>query len=220
MRFAHLICDCDGVLVDTELLAQKAEQVIFRRFGLEVPLDEIAALFTGKAADFQGAWLAEKTGGAITVAEYEALHAEHLMAFFQKGVEPVPFIREGLSQVSLPKSVATNGIRERALYSLGSTGLLEFFEGRINTVEDVARPKPAPDLYLLAAAKAGVAPQDCAVVEDSEAGVTAAAAAGMSVLGYVGLAHDREAAAQGLLKCGARAILSDMRALHTALDWL
>ena len=220
MKFQHVIFDCDGVLVDTETIAQHVVQNIFRDYGIEKTTHELDVLFTGKSAEYAGEWLLANTAKALSLAEFLARHDQDMLAAFKKGVEPIPYVREALELISTPKSVATNGVRQRATYSLTSTGLLPFFEGRLNTVEDVANPKPAPDLYFLAAEKAGVAPENCVVIEDSQSGVTAAHAAGMTVLGFVGLAHDRDAAAMALRKCGARAILSDMRALITALDWL
>lgn len=220
MRFAHVIFDCDGVLVDTESIAQKVVQKIFRHYDVELSLHELDALFTGKSAAYAGEWLIANSKQKLTLQEFEAIHDADMYAAFQQGVEPIAHVREALELIQTPKSVATNGIRKRATYSLTSTGLLPFFEGRLNTVEDVANPKPAPDLYLLTAERAGVKPETCVVIEDSQSGVTAATAAGMNVLGFVGLAHDQRSAAEGLRKCGARAILSDMRALHTALDWL
>lgn len=218
MRFAHVIFDCDGVLVDTESIAIRVEAQMFRELGHPLGEAEIAALFTGKSADYQADWLESRVGGDVR-ARYEAMHADRMFAAFREGVEAIPGVKAALQSITAPKSVATNGVRDRATYALTTTGLIGFFE-RLNTVEDVAHPKPAPDLYLLAAAKAGVDPALCAVVEDSATGVTAARAAGMTVIGFTGSAHDRAAAAIDLNEAGAHILLEDMRALHTALDWL
>jgi HAD superfamily hydrolase (TIGR01509 family) len=219
MRFAHVIFDCDGVLVDTESIAIRVETEIFRELGYPLDQEEIARLFTGKSADYQADWLEARIGRDLRNV-YEDLHAERMLAAFREGVEAIPGVKDALQSITAPKSVATNGIRERATYSLTSTGLLGFFDGRLNTVEDVKHPKPAPDLYLLAAAKAGVDPASCVVIEDSATGVTAAHAAGMTVIGFTGSAHDRAVAANDLNEAGAHILLEDMRALHTALDWL
>lgn len=219
MRFAHVIFDCDGVLVDTESIAIRVETEIFRELGYPLEETEIADLFTGKSADYQAEWLQARIGGDLR-ARYEALHAERMFAAFQNGVEPIAGVQAALQSITAPKSVATNGIRERATYSLTTTGLIGFFEGRLNAVEDVKHPKPAPDLYQLAAKRAGVVPAQCVVIEDSVTGVTAARAAGMTVIGFTGSAHDRQAAAADLNKASAHILLEDMRALHTALDWL
>ena len=219
MRFAHVIFDCDGVLVDTEKVAIRVEGQLFRELGMEISDERIAELFMGKAADYQARWLAANTPVKLDL-DYETLHAERMLAVFRnEGVEVVPGIAQALASIAVPKSVATNGVRERATFALTSTGLIDFFE-RLNAVGDVENPKPAPDLYRLAAAKAGVRPELCAVVEDSITGVTAARAAGMTVIGFTGTAHDRKIAGADLMKAGAHVLLEDMRALHTALDWL
>lgn len=219
MRFAHVIFDCDGVLVDTESIAIRVETEIFRELGYPLEEAQIADLFTGKSADYQADWLQARIGGDLR-ARYEALHAERMFAAFQQGVEPIAGVKAALQSITAPKSVATNGIRARATFSLTTTGLIGFFEGRLNTVEDVQHPKPAPDLYLLAASRAGVDPALCAVIEDSATGVSAARAAGMTVIGFTGSWHDRNAAARDLNEAGAHILLEDMRALHTALDWM
>lgn len=217
MRFDHVIFDCDGVLVDTESTAARVEAEIFRELGYPLAAEELEELFIGKSADYQAEWLQARVGGNIR-ALYEEMHAARMLAAFREGLDAIPGVHAALQAIGPSKSVATNGVRERASFALSKTGLIGFFD-RLNTVEEVANPKPAPDLYLLAAARAGADPARCAVVEDSVTGVTAACAAGMTVIGFTGSAHDRQAAAEGLNKAGAHILLEDMRALHTALDW-
>jgi HAD superfamily hydrolase (TIGR01509 family) len=219
MRFSHVIFDCDGVLVDTESIALAVEREIMQGFGVSLTEAQVLELFLGKSADEQGRWLSQNIGRDIT-ADYEALHAQHMYAIFERGVPAVPGAAVALASIDLPKSVATNGVRARATLALKQTGLWNFFEGRLNAVEDVALGKPAPDIYLLAAKRAGVRPQDCAVVEDSPTGATAALAAGMTVVGFTGVAHHPHATAAQLRAVGVHTVLQDMGALHTALDWL
>ena len=95
-------------------------------------------------------------------------------------------IIEALDRIPTPTCVASSGSHEKMRYTLGKTGLYERFSGRIFSADEVSRGKPAPDLFLHAAARMGVAPADCAAVEDSAAGVQAARAAGMPVFGYAG----------------------------------
>ncbi len=95
-------------------------------------------------------------------------------------------IVEALDRIRIPTCVASSGSHEKMRYTLGKTGLYERFAGRIFSAAEVPRGKPAPDLFVHAAARMGVAPADCAVVEDSAVGVQAARAAGMPVFGYAG----------------------------------
>jgi HAD superfamily hydrolase (TIGR01509 family) len=99
---------------------------------------------------------------------------------------PVPGVLEALDRITIPSCVASSGTHEYLRYTLGLTGLYERFAGKIFSVEDVERGKPAPDLFLYAAERMGVTPGGCVVVEDSHSGVEAARAAGMRVLAYAG----------------------------------
>lgn len=219
MRFSHVIFDCDGVLVDTEAIALGVQRAIMAGFGVALSEAAILELFLGKSADEQARWLSAKLGRDVTF-EYEALHGAQMFAAFERGIDPVPGVAAALKTIHAPKSVATNGLRSRATLSLTQTGLWDFFEGRLNTVEDVPHGKPAPDIYLLAAQRAKVNPQDCAVVEDSVPGARAALAAGMTVIGFTGVAHHPHASAAELRAAGVHLVLHDMKSLHTALDWL
>jgi HAD superfamily hydrolase (TIGR01509 family) len=115
-----------------------------------------------------------------------------------------------------PKCVASSSSLDRIRVSLETTGLLRFFESRIFSANDVAQGKPAPDVLLHAAAKMGISPADCIVVEDSAAGVAAARAAGMTPIGFVGSAQDASMGAN-LMAAGARTLIADMRALKSTV---
>ena len=101
--------------------------------------------------------------------------------------------------------------------SLESTGLLRFFDPYLFSASDVPRGKPAPDLFLYVAAKMHVAPGDCIVIEDSPAGVAAAHAAGMSPIGFIGGSHTNPTLGAQLTAAGARAVVTDMRALKSTV---
>jgi HAD superfamily hydrolase (TIGR01509 family) len=105
---------------------------------------------------------------------------------FEAELEPVAGVVAALDAIAIPTCVASSGTHEKIRFTLGLTGLYERFAGRIFSVSDVARGKPAPDLFLHAAARMGVPPAQCAVVEDSRYGVEAARAAGMRAFGYAG----------------------------------
>jgi beta-phosphoglucomutase-like phosphatase (HAD superfamily) len=116
-----------------------------------------------------------------------------------------------------PKCVASASPLDRIRSSLETTGLLRFFDTRLFSASDVVRGKPAPDLFLRAAAQTGTAPSACIVVEDSTAGIAAARAAGMTPIGFVGGAHAGPELSAMLMASGARAVITDMRMLKTTV---
>ncbi|HTE39573.1 MAG TPA: HAD family hydrolase, partial [Steroidobacteraceae bacterium] len=120
-------------------------------------------------------------------------------------IRPIPGIAATLSALSLPYCVASSGDHEKIRLTLGATGLLSLFEGRIFSVVDVERPKPAPDVFLLAARRLGVEPSRCVVIEDTPTGVRAAVAAGMHVFGFSANTPEYR-----LKEAGAHAVFSDM----------
>ncbi|MGE0238572.1 MAG: HAD family hydrolase, partial [Parvibaculaceae bacterium] len=116
-----------------------------------------------------------------------------------------------------PMSVASNSPRHRVEAAFRIAGLTSFFGGRIVTFEDVARAKPAPDVYLEAARRARVPAEACLAIEDSKAGVASAAAAGCTVIGFTGLAHDGAASAEALSRLGARIVVENHADLPAAI---
>ncbi|MBM3368377.1 MAG: HAD-IA family hydrolase [Betaproteobacteria bacterium] len=117
--------------------------------------------------------------------------------------------------MTVPYCVASNSIAERVRVSLGATGLLERFEGRMFSADEVAQPKPAPDLFLHAARRMGVEPGARTVIEDSVTGVRAALAAGMTVLGYAGAAHADPAA----MRVAGAEVFTDMKQIGERLRY-
>ena len=136
---------------------------------------------------------------------------------FRVELRTTPHAGYALTWLRGPKCVASSSPLDRIRVSLETTGLIRFFESRIFSASDVAAGKPAPDLFLRAAAKTGIAPSDCIVVEDSPAGVTAATAAGMTAIGFLGGSHAGPELGPKLLAAGARTVISDMRALKSTV---
>lgn len=129
----------------------------------------------------------EERLGQSVPATWPARSQARLLAALERELEPVAGVRtalEALKAAGFTLAVGSQGSHEKMQLTLSVTGLLPFFEGRIFSATQVARPKPAPDLFLLAAQTLGFSPQDCVVIEDSTRGVKAALAAGMRVLGY------------------------------------
>ena len=180
-----VIFDCDGVLVDSERIAIRVDAVVFARIGWALTEAEIIERFVGRSEADICRDIAEHLGRPIAPgwdAEYTHLYREA----FERELTPVDGIVEALDRIEIPACVASSGTHERMRFTLGKTGLYERFAGRIFSASEVLRGKPAPDLFLHAAEKMGVAPADCAVVEDSRYGVEAARAAGMRAFGYAG----------------------------------
>jgi HAD superfamily hydrolase (TIGR01509 family) len=129
----------------------------------------------------------------------------------------MPHAAYALTWLRGPKCVASSSALDRIRTSLETTDLLRFFEGHLFSASDVRHGKPAPDLFLRVAQRMRVEPSQCIVVEDSPAGVTAAATAGMNPIGFVGGSHAGASLGEQLLQAGARTIIADMRQLKSTV---
>ena len=186
MAPALLIFDCDGTLVDSEELGTRVLLEMATELGLRRPLQETNLLFRGWKLDDCVAQIQAWLGKPLPqdfVAQVRLRTAET----FRRELKPVAGALElvrALAARGQAMCVASSGPREKIELSLGLTGLLPYFEGRIFSGYELNTWKPAPDLFLHAARALGVAPAACVVVEDSPVGVQAALAAGMRVYAY------------------------------------
>ncbi|MFF5975954.1 HAD family hydrolase [Streptomyces sp. NPDC012769] len=184
-RVELVIFDCDGVLVDSERIYCRVDRDVFARVGAEFTEQEMAELFVGSSHDALTALVEQRAGRSLPVDWHEPFR--HL---YEEALDAELTVVEGVTDVldalDVPFCLASNGSHASIRRNLTRTGLLDRFEGRIFSARDVARGKPAPDLFLHAAATMGVPPERCAVVEDSAYGVRAARAAGMRAFGYSG----------------------------------
>ncbi|MER9593608.1 HAD family hydrolase [Mesorhizobium sp. M0244] len=183
-----VIFDCDGVLVDSEMLSVSALLDMIALAGGTVSEDAAYEHFLGKSMKSVREILGSDFGLEITDQHLTEMRAE-LMRRFGEELKPMPGIALVLPRLGVPCCVASSGTLERIRYALEVTGLLGLLEPHLFSAAMVARGKPAPDLFLHAAAKMGAAPQNCLVVEDSPAGIAAARAAGMRVLAFTGGSH-------------------------------
>ncbi|MGW3041677.1 HAD family hydrolase [Kitasatospora sp. NPDC001159] len=180
-----VIFDCDGILVDSEVIAVRVLVQLGEEYGWPLTEAEVIERFVGRSEAANHTMVAERLGEeAATLFDkrFRELHAEAVDA----ELTPVDGLVEALEAIALPTCVASSGTHEKMRHTLGRTGLYERFAGRIFSATEVGRGKPAPDLFLHAARSMGVDPAACVVVEDSGPGVTAARAAGMRALGYAG----------------------------------
>jgi HAD superfamily hydrolase (TIGR01509 family) len=184
-----VIFDCDGVLVDSEPIANALLARYLSDLGLPMTREESVEAFMGRSWAAGVELIEERLGHAVPDDFDERYHAE-LQAAFERDLRAVRGIEAALDAIDEPRCVASSGTHERIRSSLRLTGLLDRFpDETIFSAEDVEHGKPAPDLFLHAAASMGFEPGDCVVVEDSPAGIEGALAAGMRVLGY-GVAVD------------------------------
>jgi len=183
-----VIFDCDGVLVDSEALSVSALLDMIAAAGGSVSEDAAYEHFLGKSMKSVREILARDFGLEISDQHLTAMRVD-LMRKFREELKPIPGVREMLPKLGLPFCVASSGTLERIRYALDVTGLLGLMEPHLFSAAMVAKGKPAPDLFLHAAASMRAHPRKCLVIEDSPAGVAAARAAGMRVLAFTGGAH-------------------------------
>ena len=179
-----VIFDCDGVLVDSERLAARVEARLMAAFGWPLSEQEIIERFLGRSEAYVLSEIELAVGRALP--EWYGAYHEALHEAFRCELTPVTGVEEALNALAVPSCVASSGPHAKMRLTLGLTGLLDRFEGRLFSASEVDHGKPAPDLFLHAAASLGVQPRDCVVVEDSPAGIEAARAAGMRSLAYAG----------------------------------
>jgi len=202
-----VIFDCDGVLVDTERIAVKIDVVVLGKLGWTMTEAEVIERFMGRSDEEMTREIEAHLGRRLPASWEEPFRHLYREAFAAE-LTPVPGIVAALDAIAIPTCVASSGTHEKIRYTLGLTGLYERFAGRIFSVSEVARGKPAPDLFLHAAQRLGVPPAGCAVVEDSPYGIKAARAAGMRAFGYAGGLAPRRA-----LEGHETIVFDDMREL-------
>jgi HAD superfamily hydrolase (TIGR01509 family) len=186
-RFELVIFDCDGVLVDSERLAVRVESEFLTELGWPLSEADIVERFMGRTDQYMNEAIEAELGDRLPGDWKDQFHRRYREAYATELV-PVDGVLDALDQIeaTTPTCVASSGSHDKLRFTLGHTGLYRRFEGRIFSGYEVANGKPAPDLFLHAAARMGAGPARCAVVEDSLYGVLAARAAGMCVFGYAG----------------------------------
>jgi len=212
-----VIFDCDGVLVDSEAIANEVGAEWITSLGWPMDAREARARFLGLSDRAMVEAIEHHIGRAITLAEIAQNHLR-LTARFAAELQAVPgvdLVVQALAARGFPMAVASSGERDKILTNLAQVGLLPFFGDQISSATEVAAAKPAPDVYLLAAKKAGFVPNDCLAIEDSPNGVKAAVRAGMQVIGFA-----RETKATDLSAAGATWVFKTMDEVSRHLDHL
>jgi HAD superfamily hydrolase (TIGR01509 family) len=191
-----VIFDCDGVLVDTELISNTVLAELLTAAGLPTTYEQCLRDYRGRSLASVMAIAGARHGAALPGDIPERYYAAAKERFARE-LEPIPGVTEALDRIDLPSCIASSGPHHKMEVTLRRTGLWERFEGRIFSAYEVEHGKPAPDLFLHAARAMGFDPATTAVVEDSVPGIEAARAAGMRALAYAGDADADELAAAG-----------------------
>jgi HAD superfamily hydrolase (TIGR01509 family) len=212
-----VIFDCDGVLVDSEPIASRVLAEMLTGAGYPLTAAEAVQRFTGISLKSVTTAVEADWGRPLPGDFLARLRARDAEAF-RAELRPVAGVPAMLRRLTTAKCVASSGTLAKMRCTLGVTGLLPSFEPHLFSAEMVERGKPAPDLFLYAAAAMGVDPAEAVVVEDAVAGITAAVAAGMRPIGFVGGGHVGADHAERLRAAGATLVVSAMTALPDALD--
>ncbi|MGI9018040.1 MAG: HAD family hydrolase [Euzebya sp.] len=209
MSYGAVIFDCDGVLVDSEVIAIEVEVAALARVGVQLTAVELAQRYVGVSGPAMRSSVAREFGIDLTDSFWATLREDSHAALAGR-VRAIPGMRQVIQQLGLPYALASSSSHDRVVLTLGTAGLLDLFDdSRRFSAQDVEHGKPAPDLFLHAAAALGVAPGSCVVVEDSPYGVAAALAAGMDVVGFTAGGHADDAWAQRLRDAGAARIAAN-----------
>jgi HAD superfamily hydrolase (TIGR01509 family) len=208
-----IIFDCDGVLIDSEVIACRTDAACLAEIGIAMSAEEIMDRYVGISTTTMFADI-ELRHGRTLPADFAETLRDRIAAAFETDLRPMPGIEPVLQDLPSRCCVASSSAPARLRHSLSLTGLLRYFYPHIFSATQVARGKPAPDLFLFAAKQMQATPEACFVIEDSAAGVNAAIAAGMRVIGFTGGGHCRPGYAERLLAAGAFEVAGDMRQVH------
>ena len=219
-----VIFDCDGVLVDSEVIAARIEAELLTQAGYEISAEELSEVYAGLT--FKDILMAVEEKAKIPFQISLIDQAEELVdRKLKSDVRAIESVHEAVAAVTSQRCVCSNSRSERIEFMLRKTGLLPFFSGRIFSALETptARTKPAPDVFLFAAEKLGAAPARSFVIEDSVHGVSGARAAGMRVIGFTGASHSYPGHADALTEAGAETVIRrwpDLKGVLAALsEW-
>jgi beta-phosphoglucomutase-like phosphatase (HAD superfamily) len=204
-----VIFDCDGVLVDSEIIANGVMAECLNEAGVMLNVEQTMVFGVGKSATAVAAAVKTEFGVTLPANFFEDMGIRIIAAYPGK-LRPMDGIPELLTSLKLRRCVASNSPLARVQQALTTTGLLPHFDPHLYSAAMVERSKPAPDLFLYAAAQHGVRPDRCLVIEDSLSGVVAALAAGMAVVGFVGGSHCRPGHAEAMRKAGCTEVFERM----------
>ncbi|HWP16988.1 MAG TPA: HAD family hydrolase [Xanthobacteraceae bacterium] len=214
-----LIFDCDGVLVDSEVIAHQTLLDSIAPLGLTMSLQEAFAVFSGRSLKDTLAIVEQRLGRPLP-ADFLEQSRKLLFERFRQSLKPVAGVAEAIAALPYARCVASSSSFDRLRLALDVTGLAPVFGEDVFSATQVERGKPAPDLFLFAAKQMGARPARCIVIEDSSLGVEAGRAAGMRVIGFAGASHATDALTDRLSAAGADRVIRTMRDLPRCVEAL
>jgi HAD superfamily hydrolase (TIGR01509 family) len=211
-NFDLVIFDCDGVLVDSEVISCRAHAETLTRHGYPITAEQVLERFLG-VSDREARQTIEREIDRRLPDDFEQQVKAATLKFYAGDLQAIAHVGEAIGAIALPKCVASSGTPEKIRHGLTCAGLYDQLAPHIFSATQVSRGKPAPDLFLFAAKQMNTSPERCIVIEDSVPGVTGGRAAGMTVLGFQGGSHCRPGYGDRLHDAGAVAVFDDMRQL-------
>jgi beta-phosphoglucomutase-like phosphatase (HAD superfamily) len=219
LNFDLIIFDCDGVLVDSEVVSSRAHAETLTRHGYPITADQVLDRFLG-VSDREARLIIEAEINRRLPDDFESQVKHATLQFYAGDLRAISYVGEAIAAIDLPKCVASSGTPEKIRHGLTCAGLYDVLAPHIFSATQVERGKPAPDLFLFAAEQMRASPARCLVIEDSVPGVTGAVAAGMTVLGFHGGSHCRPGYGDTLRTAGATRTFDDMRQLPALIGQL
>jgi HAD superfamily hydrolase (TIGR01509 family) len=216
-----VIFDCDGVLVDSEIIAARVEADLLTDVGFEITAEELAETYAGLT--FKDVLMRVEEISNIPFQISLLDRAEELVdRRLRAEVRAIEGVHEAVAAVPVPFCICSNSRTERIEFMLEKVRLLPLFSGRIFSALETptGKPKPSPDVFLHAAKSLGAEPSRCFVIEDSVHGVTGATAAGMRVIGFTGASHSYPGHADALTEAGAETVIRRWPELKSVIEAL
>jgi HAD superfamily hydrolase (TIGR01509 family) len=216
-----IIFDCDGVLIDSEIISARVDSEILAEIGYEIAPEQLAHRFAGLTTERIFELVGEELGRPVP-EKIIARAKRDTDRKLREEVLPIAGVQEMLDALDDPRCICSNSRSERLRISLGKVGLWDRFRPYVYSAQEVGtrQEKPAPDIFLYAAEQFETAPGDAIVVEDSVTGVTGAVAAGMRVIGFTGASHSWPGHADALTEAGAITVVRRLAAVPPTIEAL
>lgn len=203
----HLLFDCDGVLIDTEIVAAEVVTGWLQSENVSIDIETYIRDYTGKT--FTDIITILKTNGELDASLNVSAIVPKLDVIIRDNQRPISGVWDMLESLTIPRSVVSNSAKDYVALALEKLKITHHFDGRIFSADMVRKGKPSPDVYELALETLSLSPKDVLVIEDSVAGVTAAVAAGLNTIGYLGGSHVRDGLGEVLQSAGAKKLALD-----------